>query len=308
MTPEEYADVRRGHDDLRRRAGARRRSRTAPTTRPRCPRWPGGSTRSSSTSGLTEQEADLDRPVRPRLHRGLRRGAAGDHGADRRGAAPAPVAPTAPAPTGGPRRPPRSPATTAAGVAARRRRRGAGASTSWCASAARSPCAGGSGSAPSAWSPSSPLWLRRRPPGSTAPASFLVPSPAATWDALVEMWRDGTLRGDLVGVAAARSASATRSRSPSASCSASLIGTFVVRRVVLRAADRVPALHPGQRPDAAAAAVAGHRREPEDHADRRRHGVLQHPDGRRRRPARAARAAQRLGHARRRAGGRRSAR
>ncbi len=27
--------------------------------------------------------------------------------------------------------------------------------------------------------------------------SFLVPSPAATWDALVEMWREGTLWGDL---------------------------------------------------------------------------------------------------------------
>jgi NitT/TauT family transport system permease protein len=41
------------------------------------------------------------------------------------------------------------------------------------------------------------LWLlaSRQLDGST---SFLVPSPAATWDALTEMWRDGTLTGDLL--------------------------------------------------------------------------------------------------------------
>ena len=43
--------VRRGHDDLRRRARRSTPSRTGPTTRPRCRRWPGGSTRSSSSPG-----------------------------------------------------------------------------------------------------------------------------------------------------------------------------------------------------------------------------------------------------------------
>ena len=46
--------VRRGHDDLRRRSRRSTPSPTGPATRRRCPRWPGASTRSWSTSGLTE--------------------------------------------------------------------------------------------------------------------------------------------------------------------------------------------------------------------------------------------------------------
>ena len=47
VTPEEYAEYADGTTIFDADAGARRRSRTAPTTRRRCPRWRGGSTRSS---------------------------------------------------------------------------------------------------------------------------------------------------------------------------------------------------------------------------------------------------------------------
>ena len=72
-----------------------------------------------------------------------------------------------------------------------------------------------------------------------------------------------------------------------------------IGRVVLGVADRVPALHPRHRAHAAVPALARHRRAPEDRAHHRGHRVLQHPDDRRRRAWRAARADRHLVHARR---------
>ena len=94
-------------------------------------------------------------------------------------------------------------------------------------------------------------------PRSTAPRRSWCPRPAATWDAFVgDGRRRRRSRADLVGVAHAGRSSATRSRWRSASSLGIAIGTLRVGRGVLRAADRVPALHPGQRAHAAVPAVA----------------------------------------------------
>ena len=82
------------------------------------------------------------------------------------------------------------------------------------------------------------------------------------------------------------------------------IGSFRSVEAFFEPPDRVPALHPGHRATPLFLLWLGIGESPEDLADRRRHGLLQHPDDRRRRPRRAARAAQRLVHARRRAAAR----
>ena len=69
----------------------------------------------------------------------------------------------------------------------------------------------------------------------------------ATWDALVEMWREATLWPDLVAQFPAGRDRLSISLADRRRRSASLIGSFASARGVLRAADRLPALHPGHR-------------------------------------------------------------
>ena len=225
-------------------------SATGPTTRRRCPRWPGGSTRSSSSPGLTEKEADLDGPLHARVHRRPtsrarrvdRRGAGGGRARQRR------------------RRPPRRRRRGGRrgrrGRPIRRDRRHAGRRQHPLLRI-RSPLGTRLAHRPRRRSACSALFafwvvLSARLDGAT---SFLVPSPAATWDAFTAMVGDGTLRVDLVAslqprrhrlrhLGGDRHRARHRDRH------------LRVGRGVLRAADRVPALHPGQRAHAAVPAVA----------------------------------------------------
>ncbi len=130
------------------------------------------------------------------------------------------------------------------------------------------------------------VWAVRRRP--TATASWSCRRRRPRGPRFDGCGRDGVAAGRPVGVAAARRCIGYGISVAIGVVFGVAIGTFASVEAFFEAADRVPALHPGHRADAGVPAVARHRREPEDLADRRRHRVLQHPDDRRRRPGGAA--------------------
>ena len=137
-----------------------------------------------------------------------------------------------------------------------RRRRPARADAASAAAAdprPRSASAGGSGSASPASARSSLVVGRGR--GRARRLRSLVPTPAATWHALVRLLADGVLDDRPVGVAAP---GADRLRHLGGDRHRARHRDRHVRlgRGVLRGADRVPALHPGHRADPAVPAVA----------------------------------------------------
>ena len=124
----------------------------------------------------------------------------------------------------------------------------------------------------------------------------IIPTPAATIQALGDLWSDGTLQTDLA--ASMQRIAIGYAISVAVGIVVGIgIGTFASGRVVPGAPVRLPALRARHRADPVVPVVVRNRREPEDLADRRRDGVLQHPDGGRRRPCGPPRAAQRVVHA-----------
>ena len=102
----------------------------------------------------------------------------------------------------------------------------------------------------------------------------------------VELHRSGDLATDLRGQHSTRVVHRLRRQHGHRRGGRRADGQLPLRRGGARAADRLPALHPRQRADPALPAVARHRRDAQDGADPRGHGLLQHPDGGRRGPGR----------------------
>ncbi len=205
LSDERLRLARQGHHALRRRHRPATPSPTAPVTPPRCPRWPAASTPSWCRRASTKKEAPLAGLFDPTFtdaylaaHR--RQSTVTSHHELVSTAMDGTVPDVAGTPVAA------TPAATGAGPAAR----GAGAPT------------GTRGRRPSQLlGIRGPLALRWRIGLGGArrgvdlrhldlaayalnTGSALVPTPAATWKALADLWSTGTLQSDLVGVGAAR--------------------------------------------------------------------------------------------------------
>ena len=283
--------ARRGHDAVHRRRRRSRPSRTGRTTRRRCRRWPAGSTRSSSASGLAEEEADLTASSSRSYTPGLRRRGTGltvtAPGRDARAATP-PAPRDAAARAGdarrrrGPRRAPRADASRAAADPRHARLR-------WrIARACR------------AWSPSSACWAVAAAIADRL--ASLLPTPARdVGTRFVELWHDGVLSDRPLGVGSTHRCIGYAISVAIGVVLGLAIGTFAsveaffepqfgfLRYIPASALTPLFLLWLGiDESPKIWLIVVGTR-------------LLQHPDDRRRRPRRAAGAAQRLVHARRRA-------